>query len=349
MISKIVINTKWIYLPNYNGITPASIFIVCCACLLSIISRPVLADEQCRALNQQYTPEQEQLWQDISLLSGPAMQGRKGGTDGARVARDYIVQRFAESGLQPLAQLASQPDKKEAEYAWHHYFSPASLSSAKKGVNVVGYLPGENQNQFIVITAHYDHLGKKGRQIFAGANDNASGVAALFYLAHKLSEHKTALSVLFLATDYEEAGLKGAAAFLEDNLIAQSDIKLNINLDMIAQPGKEWTLYVSGTHKQPQFKPVIEEVIASASICLEMGLDKPSRSYDRKLRIDWRKASDHWEFARRDIPWLYLGVKDYKYYHTPRDTIEKLSQPFYTGVVNTALNTVIAMDDFLSR
>ncbi|BDX05114.1 M28 family peptidase [Planctobacterium marinum] len=308
-----------------------------------------MAEEQCRALNQQYTPQQVQLWQDLSYLSDPDMQGRKGGTEGARLARDYIVKRFAQSGLQPLAQLASQQDNQEADFAWHHYFSPTSMSSVKKGVNVVGYLPGETQNQFIVITAHYDHLGKKGRHVFSGANDNASGVAALFYLAHKLGKRDTALSIIFLATDYEEAGLKGAAAFLEDNLIAPENIKLNINLDMIAQPGRYWTLYASGTHQQPQFKPVIEQVITSSPVCFEMGLDKPSRSYDRKTRIDWRKASDHWEFARRDIPWLYLGVKDYKYYHTPRDTIDKLSRPFYIGVVDTALNTVIAMDHFLSR
>ena len=349
MISKIATNTKWICLPNCNSVAPASVFFISLTVLLSIVSMPISADERCRVHSQQYTSQQKQLWQDVTFLSSADMQGRKSGTMGARLARDYIVQRYTESGLLPLEQLKSQPDKLESQYAWHHYFSPTTMSSVKKGVNVVGYLPGENRQQFIVITAHYDHLGKEGRQIFHGANDNASGVAALFYLAQMLSKQKMALSILFLATDYEEAGLKGAAAFLEENLIAQSDIKLNINLDMIAQPGREWTLYVSGTHKQPQFKPVIEQVIASSSICFEMGQDKPSRSYDRKVRIDWRKASDHWEFARRDIPWLYLGVKDYKYYHSPRDFIEKLSQPFYTGVVDTVLSTVIAMDQFLSR
>lgn len=348
MTSKIATKTKWIYLPNYKRVSLfLNIrFLIVLSCFASL---SLQADDRCRNLSLHYSKEQVQLWQDITHLSSSEMQGRKGGTQGAYLAREYIVQRFREVGLSPLALLSTQLDQHEINYAWHHYFSSISLSSNNKGVNVVGYLPGKKAADFIVVSAHYDHLGKEGVRVFSGANDNASGVAAMFYLAQKLRELKTQHSFLFLATDYEEAGLKGAAAFVEDAVIPLESIKLNMNLDMIAQPGRDWTLYIAGTLKQPDFKPIVEQVIQHAPICFEMGLDKPSRSYDRKTRVDWRKASDHWEFAQKGVPWLYIGVKDFKYYHTPRDTVDKLSQPFYSGAVDTALATLVAMDEYLSQ
>ena len=320
----------------------------CLIALLVIAALPCAASEQCHIINSAYSTAQEQLWRDLTYLSSAQLQGRKAGTEGAQLAREFIVQRYQSIGLSPLSQ--NTQGNHTGQYSpWFHYFSSSRFSSKPNGANVVGYIAGQKVDEYIVISAHYDHLGKKGRQIYHGANDNASGVAALFYIAQELASIEPWHSIVFLATDYEEAGLLGAEAFLSDQVIPTEKIRLNINLDMIAQPGRDWTIYVAGTRWQPTFKHVIQQVQGQSTVCLQIGMDKTTWSYDRKFRINWRKASDHWAFAKRNIPWLYLGVKDYKYYHTPRDRVEKLSKPFYTGVVDTALSTVIAMDQFLSR
>jgi Zn-dependent M28 family amino/carboxypeptidase len=151
-----------------------------------------------------------------------------------------------------------------------------------------------------------------------------------------------------LATDQEESGLYGAKAFLTDEVISKQQILLNINLDMIAQPGKKWRLYIAGTRKQPEFIGASDEAISASPICVERGLDYPSWNYNRRFKIDWRKSSDHYVFAKQDIPWLYLGAKDYRYYHTPRDTVDKIPQAFYFGSAITAYQLVFAMDKHFS-
>lgn len=316
---------------------------------LLLLSFAGAADDRCQNLSSDYTNSQTQLWQDLLALSDEAMQGRKSGTAGAERARAYITSRYREAGLIPLPVL-SDADPSSDGSPWLHRFKMPGLFSQKEGRNVVGFIPGKMFPQHhIVITAHYDHLGKKGRNIYYGANDNATGVAAMFYLAKYLVHSGPEHSFVFLATDYEEDGLYGAKAFVEEGIIAHDNIRLNINLDMIGQPGRDWMLYTVGTRWQPDLKPVINDVIDTAPVCMQMGLDKPTRSYDRRHRIDWRKASDHWAFAQESIPWLFFGVKDYKYYHSPRDTADRLSQPFYTGVVDTILMAVQALDQHYAQ
>lgn len=335
-------------MPNSRLIKSSSYSLIFLCLAQFVAGHFAFAKQQCRIENQDFTLQQQVLWQDLVQLSSAEMQGRKSGTEGAQMAREFIVKRYRESGLAPLEQLQSEELGTSPEN-WFQHFTPPGLFNRKDGANVVGVIKGRvYPDKYIVVSAHYDHLGKKGRKVHFGANDNASGVAALFYLAHHLSQSGTQHSVVFLATDYEEAGLYGAATFVEQRLLKHSDILLNINLDMLGQPGRDWTLYVAGTRWFPHFKPVVEQVTTKAPVCAETGMDRVSRSYDRSYRIDWRKASDHWEFAQKDIPWLFLGVKDFKYYHTTQDTPDNLSRPFYIGVVDTALMMVEAMDHYLT-
>lgn len=340
-------------MPNSNLVNLLQRTISGCFVLL-IMALPVNAGQDCRVDNSRvnangFSPQQQALWQDLVHLSSAAMQGRKSGTEGAQLARQYIARRFQESGLEPLPQKQGQ-DNSEETASWFHTFTPPGLFTRTEGANVIGQIKGQHKpDKFLVLSAHYDHLGKQGRKIHFGANDNASGVAALIYIAQQLSQTGSHHSILFLATDYEEAGLYGAAAFVQQGIPEHADILMNINMDMLAQPGRNWTLYVAGTRGFPEIKPAVERVLGNAPICAETGMDRVSRSYDRSYRIDWRKASDHWEFAQQDIAWLYLGVKDFKYHHTIYDTPDKLSRPFYTGVVETAWQLVVAVDSHFSH
>lgn len=326
---------------------PVSKHLSVCSIALGLLSFSLCAQPlSCREPESLTSPELTQLWQDFVTLSSEAMQGRKSGTEGARLAREYIVEQYRKSGLTPLHQ---QPAANFDSSGWLQHFGLRGRKNDKRGANVIGKIPGAKAPlRYIILTAHYDHLGTDGKRVFNGANDNASGVAAMLYIARMLQHQLPANSVLFVATDNEEDGLYGAKAFVEQAVVKKSQILLNVNLDMIAQPGKKWRLYVSGTRSQPWLGQPVDEVIAAAPVCVKRGNDGTSWNYNRRFRIDWRRASDHWEFARRDIPWLYLGVKDYRYYHTSRDTADKIPKSFYFGVAHSSFLLIIALDHYFN-
>ena len=139
---------------------------------------------------------------DIQQLSAADMQGRKTGTAGAGLARELISERFAHLRLDRFNNSYQQP------------FVYSSWPE-KTGINMLGLRRGcTYPNHYIVVTAHYDHLGMQGRKIFHGADDNASGVAAMLELAARLNHFCPAYSYIFLATDAEESGLYGSKAFV---------------------------------------------------------------------------------------------------------------------------------------
>ena len=116
----------------------------------------------------------EQLVEDVRILSADAMEGRATGSAGSSMARAYIMRRFGDAGLTPLGSSFERPFQLPIGKGE----TPAKSESA--GINLVGYVPGKKHPaRFIVVTAHYDHLGVKGGQIYNGADDNASGTAAV--------------------------------------------------------------------------------------------------------------------------------------------------------------------------
>ena len=286
-----------------------------------------------------------QLWRDLESLSSNKMQGRKGGTEGAVLARNYLIKRYQQLGLRPLPNGPHNTSSAEIDSDWLHFFSPKGHGE-KSGANVIGFLPGKtNPERFIVITAHYDHVGIQKGKVFPGANDNASGVAAMLYLAAKLHAVAIRHSFLFLATDYEEAGLYGAKAFFIDEVLPTQQIVMNLNLDMVGGARRRQTLYVAGTKRNKALLPVVEQVASLTSVCIKTGLDSIQFSRNYTDRIDWRKSSDHWVFLRRDIPWLFLTVRPDINYHTPRDTADRIPKQFFFGAASASFALAIALDN----
>src|SRR5437763_6441443 len=147
-----------------------------------------------------------QLLEDVRVLSGDAMEGRGAGTRGGAMARAYIIHRLGDAGVKPLWTSYEQPFD----------LSPGDDGKPRKGVNVIGVVRGKNHpERFIVVTAHYDHLGIRNGQIYNGADDNASGVAALLQLAEHFSRDHPDNSMIFAALDAEEIGLVGAHALVK--------------------------------------------------------------------------------------------------------------------------------------
>jgi Zn-dependent M28 family amino/carboxypeptidase len=252
------------------------------------------------------------LIQDLQALCNDQMEGRIAGTAGHKQAITYIQNRFAEIGL-----AANQPN----------YLQNSNTENGVSLTNVEGYLAGEG-DKYIVITAHYDHIGIKEGKLYPGCDDNASGVAALFLLAEELTKSNPKHNFVFLALDGEEIGLLGAKAWLQNTSISKGNILLNINLDMVSKNDKN-EIYVAGTSHYPSLKPIIEKLQKNQlGIDLKIGHDKKSDPKE-----DWTFSSDHGVFHKSDIPFLYFGVEDHPYYHKPTDTFETTNYSFYYRAV----------------
>ncbi|WP_339723467.1 M20/M25/M40 family metallo-hydrolase [uncultured Paraglaciecola sp.] len=290
------------------------------------------------ALRQSYGLLNEGLLiNDLATLSSAQMSGRKTGTIGSAKARRFIQSRFKTIGL---AYFSEYPE-------FIQQFQLSKRSSDKQGFNIVGWIKGtSDEQQFIVVSAHYDHLGEKGRHVYYGADDNASGVATLLALASKVSELGLAHSVIFLATDAEEKGLYGAKAFIKNLPINKNAILLNINLDMLGEGGRRNKLYTTFSRGDEQLAKLVENVADTAALCLISGHWKSRNFSQFKQKFNWRKASDHAAFSKVGIPYLFVGGGVHTRYHTPKDNFENINQDFYISAAETAWLILQAADSY---
>lgn len=268
---------------------------------------------------------QAQLLQDIQSLSAEQMQGRKTGSDGAALARQFIAQRYASLQLS-----AFNPG-----YRQQFYYG---FGQNKVAINVLGYQRGcTYPEHYIAVTAHYDHLGKQGRKVFYGADDNASGVAAMLELAARLSQACPAYSYLFIATDAEESGLYGSKAFVAAPPVPLGNIVLNLNLDMISRPDRRGRLYLTGARRYPALMAQLEHDFSKLQFLHHSG---PPRMPRNNPRSDWLNASDHGPFYRAGIPYLFFGGQDHSHYHTPDDTWLRIDPEFLTMALQVIWHSV---------
>lgn len=270
------------------------------------------------------------LLNDLKILSADDMQGRQVGTDGGAKAREYVLKRFKDSGLQMLGN----------SYLTPFEFS-ARIGTKINGVNVIGFVKGKkNADKYIIITAHYDHVGVKNGDVFNGADDNASGTVALFAMAEYFKKKQSNNSLIFVAFDAEESGLQGAKKFVENLPVKKESVLLNINMDMVSHNDKN-ELYASGTKHYPNLKPYLDTLAASkdTKIKLILGHDQPNPPQD-----DWTYQSDHYEFHKAKIPFIYFGVEDHKDYHKATDEFQNINQTFYVHAVETILEAVKIFD-----
>jgi Zn-dependent M28 family amino/carboxypeptidase len=276
-----------------------------------------------------------QLLTDIKTLSSDAFQGRKTGTTGSKKAQEYIIQRFLDYKLMFFGDGYEQP------------FSFEASNKAKiNGTNLIGYMEGtENKNTYLVVFAHYDHLGIKNNEIYNGADDNASGVAGLFALAEHFTKHKPKNSIIFVAFDAEEIGLKGANHFVNNLPVPKDKVVMGINMDMISRSEKN-ELYACGTYHYPFLKQFIEPNKNKYDIKVVYGHDLPE---EQNAGIqDWTLSSDHGEFHKAQIPFIYFGVEDHDAYHKPNDKFEFINQVFFVKATELIIAQISYFDDNLA-
>ena len=229
--------------------------------------------------------------QHIYTLSNDSMQGRKAGTEGIEKAAKYIESEFKRIGLKSF-----NSDSFRQEF---RFINPRSSNSELLTLsNIIGLLEGsEMKNEYVIISAHYDHLGKKdvgdGDLIFNGANDNASGVAAVLMLAEYFKKTKiNKRSLLFVAFTAEEMGLLGSNYF--GKTISPDSIIAGINIEMIGKespfgPNSAW---LTGFERS-NFGTIIQKNLSGSNYKLH---PDPYKNY----RLFFR--SDNASLARLGIP-----------------------------------------------
>ncbi len=243
-------------------------------------------------------------------------------------------------------------------------FQPAALDSTGTE-NIIGLLEGsDRKNEFIVITAHYDHLGKDKGGYYPGADDNASGTAALIELAHALAEHtKTngplSRSILFVAFSAEELGLFGSEYFVRNLTSSEQQIMLNINMDMIGKSIPYNIIQTIGL----QSEDFTEDTTHRESYVYILNKGKGTRTYVRYnkkyakqyegFRIErhpgfltkmvYKQSSDHYHFYKAGIPVLVYFTGLHPEYHTYRDMPEKLDYGNMEKITRSLFRTVISV------
>lgn len=267
----------------------------------------------------------EYMLEDLRKLSHDAAEGRKTGTKGGLAAQQFLIRQFKTLGAKRL-----QKDFK------HPFTFVTQSGDSVQGANIVGYIRGELETA-IVISAHFDHLGVINGEIYNGADDNASSVAAMLSMIEYFKRNKPRHTMVFAALDAEESGLKGAYALVDDPVFPLDKVKLNVNMDMISQNSKN-QLYVAGTHHYPRYKSILERV-STGSLRLMFGHDRPELGSD-----DWTNSSDHAAFHAKGIPFIYFGVEDHEHYHKPSDTFENVNRAFYIKAANAILDCILTLD-----
>ncbi|MEP3838815.1 MAG: M28 family peptidase [Algibacter sp.] len=274
----------------------------------------------------EYAFDKNALLKHVKSLSSDAFQGRRTGEKGALKARKYIVNQFHRLQVKPLGSSFEQA------FTFHR------SGKQYKGVNILGRIEGlEFPNKYIVISAHYDHEGVKQGHIYNGADDNASGVSALFAFAEYFEIHPPKHTVILAAFDAEELGLQGSKYYVNHSIVPLKDIVINLNLDMISRSNKNELFAVGGSFNK-NLMHLISKVKTSSKIQLVTGHD----GYDRLE--NWTYTSDHANFHKKNIPFLYFGVEDHKDYHEPTDDFENIHPEFYTEAVKTIITVFTDVD-----
>lgn len=269
-----------------------------------------------------YSYSTEALLKNIKTLSSDAFEGRRTGTKGAEKAKDFIINQFKKQGVKPLSSGFVQP------FTFGNY----------QAENVLGLIKGtESNRKYIVLSAHYDHEGIKNGDIYNGADDDASGISALFAFAEYFKTHPPKHNVILAAFDAEELGLKGAYHFVKDNAIQQKNIVLNLNMDMISRSDKN-QLFAVGTRYYSHLKPTIENFNDIGKVDLVIGHEGLTKG------DNWTYSSDHAAFYKANIPFVYFGVADHKDYHKPTDDFKNIDQQFYKDAVQTIITVFDKLD-----
>ena len=292
-----------------------------------------------------YTINEDRARAHIYFLASDELEGRKAGENGARVAAQYIISQLRQLGIKPLNDDYLQPFEAcsmEWQKKKRFYVDADSIAKLKQGThrtlhlrNVLAMIPGKKTDEYVVVGAHYDHVGKdltlEGDQIYNGADDNASGTSAALQIAKAFVESgvQPERNVIIAFWDGEELGELGSKYFVQTcPFIGQ--VKGYLNFDMIGRNNKpDHPSYV--VYFYTQAHPAFEQWLRGDIQKYHFNLDPNYRAWDKPIG-----GSDNGSFAVKDIPIIWYHTDGHPDYHQPGDEASKINYPKVVDITRAA-------------
>lgn len=280
--------------------------------ILLLLTTPVFAQQKASVSN---------LRKVVEVLASDSLKGRAYKSEEIKLAREYIIENFQKVGLKPYG------NSFEHKVSWHE-----QLDGNQEVTNIVGYIEGSDaklKDEFLVIGAHYDHVGYTSdgdTVIYNGADDNASGVSGIIELARLLlsNNQRPARSILIVAFDAEEVGLVGSTKFVKNSPIPLDKIKAMMSVDMIGRADLINGVIFSGIGS-------LKGITISPSLF--------SSEKNREVKLVKSPSSmvfrtDTGPFFRKNIPALYIDTGLKGFYHKPEDDANTLDYEGMAFVVD---------------
>jgi hypothetical protein len=286
------------------------------------MKRSILTLTVCSLILQvsaQFTTSVSNLENHVFTLASDSLLGRGFGTPQGSMAATYIASQMEKAGIEAL------------NGSYFHPFNHRQGILNITGTNVAGIIPGNDprlKHEYIVLGAHFDHLGWKVSQedtvVYNGADDNASGTAAIIEIGRNLSSRQASLgrSVVLVAFDGEESGLVGSTWFVENSLVPPHQIKLMFSLDMVGMYEKHGGLDMVGAKLLTDYDKIVGELAGAYGITVT------------KANKTTGQRTDTAPFGNIGIPAIHAFTGLESPYHKPEDTPDKLDFEGMARVTN---------------
>jgi hypothetical protein len=281
------------------------------------------------------------LMRHVSVLVDPALAGRAAGSEGERQAAEYVRSELARTGLAPQTQ-------------------PFRTWSGDESANVFATIEGRRRDELIVIGAHLDHLGVRDGALYAGAEDDASGVAVVLGIAKALAARRGELdrSVIVVFFGAEELSMQGSWAFVGHPPVPLARVRAMVNVDMIGRRlvDQKWmwllerplgvddrrAVGVVGARRYPGLRALLDEACAAERVEPFAAEDLPS-PVDEEIERQAEGRGDSVPFERLGVPALFFGSGESSDYHASTDTLDKLEPTVMARRARAILRVTIAL------
>lgn len=270
----------------------------------------------------------DDLKKNLYVIASDEMEGRDTGSPGQKKAGEYMINYYKNLGISYPKALGSYYQKVPSDF-----MKKRGGGNLPDSENILAFIEGsEKPEEIVVVSAHYDHVGVKNRVVYNGADDDGSGTVAVMEIAKAFQSAKKAgngpkRSILFLHVTGEEHGLFGSEYYTENPVFPLANTVVDLNIDMIgrddlANRGKQY-VYVIGSEMLSSQLKVINEAANKRTNNLELNYkyddpNDPDRLYYR---------SDHYNFAKNNVPVAFFFDGIHEDYHKSTDDVEKIDYP----------------------
>jgi Zn-dependent M28 family amino/carboxypeptidase len=310
--------------------------------LLLILALSVGCSQENASDKYAETITSEELSDLIYEFSSDKFEGRNTGEPGQKLAVEFIRDFYKSNNIIKAENTEDYFQKFLVDFQSRQVTRPDNINQDNidwvKTENVAAIIEGSTYpNEYIVLTAHLDHVGIENGEIFNGADDDGSGSMALLEIAEafKLAEldgNRPKRSIVILHVSAEEKGLLGSKYYTDNPLYSLDETITNLNVDMIGRTdptrnsNNDEYIYLIGTDRLSTMLHETSEKVNYKTVNLELDYrfnawDDPNRFYER---------SDHWHFAKNNIPVIFYFSGTHEDYHQPTDTAEKIRYELLT-------------------